>query len=70
MKNKKITKEMLESNIKTYMLFQFEIIKKQSKEEERIQEFNFISDRSVIDCRMSDISEYESTLQNYKVISR
>ena len=32
MKNKKITKEMLESNIKTYMLLQFEIIEKQSKE--------------------------------------
>ena len=72
MRNKRITKEMLETDIKTYLLLQFEIIKKQSREEERIQEFDFISDRSVIDClayiRMSDISEYESTLHNYKVI--
>lgn len=32
MKNKKISKEMLESDIKTYMLLQFEILEKQSKE--------------------------------------
>ena len=76
MKKKMITKEMLETDIKTYLLLQFEIIKKQSEEEERIQEFDFISDRSVIDClayiRTSDISEseYENTLQNYKVISK
>ena len=70
MRDRRITKEMLETDMKTYLLLQFEIIEKQSREEERIQEFNFISDRSVIDClayiRMSDISEYESTLQNYK----
>ena len=66
-----ITKEMLETDIKTYLLLQFEIIEKQSREEERIQELDLISDRSVIDCltyiRLSDISEYESTLHNYKV---
>ena len=74
MRNKRITKEMLEADIKTYLLLQFEIIEKQSREEEKLQEFDIISDRSVIDClayiRMSDISEYESTLQNYKVISK
>ena len=46
MKNKKITKEMLESNIKTYMLLQFEIIEKISKEEERIQEIKVGLDES------------------------
>ena len=72
MRNKRITKEMLEADIKTYLLLQFEIIEKQSREEEKLQEFDIISDRSVIDClayiRMSDISEYERTLHNYKVI--
>ena len=72
MRNKRITKEMLEADIKTYLLLQFEIIEKQSREEEKLQEFDFISDRSVIDClayiRMSDISEHERTLHSYKVI--
>ena len=72
MREKKITKEMLETNIDSYLSLQIAIIEEQRKQEERLDKMDFISDRSIMDClayirMVKTETEYQQIVQTYRV---